>query len=67
MKCRFCNTELHDVFLDLGFAPPSNAYISQGSILKPEIYYPLGLLTCGNCFLVQIDDCLLYTSDAADE
>ncbi|MFX5587292.1 hypothetical protein ABTE16_21345, partial [Acinetobacter baumannii] len=27
MKCRHCQTELHDTFLDLGFSPPSNAYL----------------------------------------
>jgi trans-aconitate methyltransferase len=47
---------LSDVFLDLGSAPPSNAFLSQDALNAPEIHYPLKLYTCRNCFLVQLDE-----------
>ena len=31
MKCRHCNSGLKYVFLDLGIAPPSNAYLNMDS------------------------------------
>ena len=29
MKCRHCGVELKCTFLDLGYAPPSNAYLTK--------------------------------------
>ena len=62
MKCRHCQAELEHVFLDLGFAPPSNAYLSQEALRTPETYFPLKLYVCDQCWLVQTED---YTE--ADE
>jgi len=62
MKCRHCDSLLEDTFLDLGFAPPSNAYLSAADLIKPELYYPLKLKVCSFCWLVQTED---YTQ--ADE
>lgn len=56
MRCRHCSTELTHTFLDLGFAPPSNAYLSESDLLKPEKYYPLKVKVCDNCWLVQTED-----------
>lgn len=56
MKCRHCEKELQHVFLDLGFAPPSNAYLTSADLQRPETYYPLKLLVCDDCWLVQTDD-----------
>ena len=56
MKCRHCKTELELEFLDLGNAPPSNAYLNKEDLRKPEITYPLRILTCTNCWLVQTED-----------
>jgi hypothetical protein len=42
--------------LDLGFAPPSNAYLSAEDLRKPEKYYPLRVLVCDKCWLVQTED-----------
>ena len=56
MKCRFCQTLLHDVFLDLGSAPPSNAFLSAHDLNAPETYFPLRLYTCTSCHLVQVDE-----------
>ncbi|MHB8424938.1 MAG: methyltransferase domain-containing protein [Gammaproteobacteria bacterium] len=54
MKCRFCRTPLRDVFLDLGSAPPSNAFLSADTLNAPELWFPLKLFTCGKCHLVQV-------------
>lgn len=56
MKCRFCDTPLHDVFLDLGSAPPSNAFLSTADLSAPELHFPLHLYTCTDCHLVQVDE-----------
>lgn len=56
MKCRHCHTGLEHVFLDLGFAPPSNAYLRKEDLMKPEPYFPLKLYVCHNCWLVQTED-----------
>lgn len=56
MKCRHCGTELRLSFLDLGSAPPSNAYLSAVAVRGPETWYPLRLLVCESCWLVQTED-----------
>ena len=56
MKCRHCASTLSHTFLDLGFAPPSNAYLSEEDLIKPEKYYPLKIKVCDQCWLVQTED-----------
>ncbi len=56
MKCRFCSSELKREFVDLGMSPPSNSYLTKDDLQKEEIYFPLKLWLCENCFLVQIDE-----------
>jgi 2-polyprenyl-3-methyl-5-hydroxy-6-metoxy-1,4-benzoquinol methylase len=56
VNCRFCNTPLHFEFLDLVNSPPSNSFLSSDQLNEPEIFYPLRVLVCENCFLVQIDE-----------
>jgi SAM-dependent methyltransferase len=56
MNCRHCNNKLEHVFLDLGFAPPSNAYLTLKDLQKPERYFPLKLFVCEKCWLVQTED-----------
>ena len=56
MKCRHCATPLLHTFLDLGFAPPSNAYLTAEDLSKPEKYYPLKVRVCSQCWLVQTED-----------
>lgn len=56
MKCRHCQTPLSVSFIDLGSAPPSNAYLNKSDLKKPEKWYPLHILVCENCRLVQTED-----------
>ncbi|MBX3638482.1 MAG: class I SAM-dependent methyltransferase [Rubrivivax sp.] len=69
MKCRHCHAELATTFLDLGSAPPSNAYLSAAQLRAPETWYPLRLLVCESCWLVQTEDHAgreaLFTEDYA--
>jgi SAM-dependent methyltransferase len=69
MNCRHCQTPLQHLFLDLGFAPPSNAYLSANDLKTPEMYFPLKLYVCHQCWLVQTEDYSrcdeLFTNDYA--
>ena len=56
MKCRHCDSTLRCDFLDLGFAPPSNAYLTAEALSAPEVYFPLRLKVCEECWLVQTED-----------
>jgi SAM-dependent methyltransferase len=56
MNCRFCGKKLTNLFIDLGSAPPSNAYLNQEDLHKPELYFPLKLFVCDRCWLVQTED-----------
>ncbi|MEZ5082521.1 MAG: class I SAM-dependent methyltransferase [Bacteroidales bacterium] len=56
MKCRHCKTDLKHVFADLAFSPVSNAMLSQQQLNEPELYFPLKIFTCHNCWLVQVDE-----------
>jgi len=56
MKCRHCNAELKLTLVDLGSAPPSNAYLTVEKLQNPEKWFPLGVLVCEQCWLVQTED-----------
>ena len=56
MKCRHCSAELEHSFINLGHAPPSNAYLSAEDLRKPEKTYPLRVMVCTQCWLVQTED-----------
>ena len=46
MKCRHCKENLKHDFLDLGEAPPSNAYLEKSQLTKTELYFPLKVKVC---------------------
>jgi hypothetical protein len=56
MKCRHCAAAVTLPFMDLGTAPPSNAYVAADALSAPESYYPLRVLVCTRCWLVQTED-----------
>jgi 2-polyprenyl-3-methyl-5-hydroxy-6-metoxy-1,4-benzoquinol methylase len=56
MHCRHCQAALSLPLVDLGSAPPSNAYLNADDLQKPEIWYPLRVLVCEHCWLVQTAD-----------
>ena len=56
MKCRSCKKLLKLCFIDLGNAPPSNSYLTEKELNSTEIYYPLQVYICDNCWLAQVID-----------
>lgn len=56
MRCRHCHSTLEDCVLDLRAAPPSNAYIDSHRRALPETWYPLRLMVCRHCWLVQLEE-----------
>ncbi len=41
--------------IDLGSAPPSNAYLTKLTMRRPEKWFPLKVLVCESCWLVQAE------------
>ena len=56
MKCRHCGAELSLPLVDLASAPLSNAYLTEKTLHAPEKWYPLRVLVCEQCWLVQTED-----------
>ncbi|MGL4316901.1 MAG: methyltransferase domain-containing protein [Pseudomonas sp.] len=56
MNCRGCGAHLHLPLIDLGTAPPSNAYVSTEQLNQAEQWVPLRVLVCDGCWLVQTED-----------
>jgi hypothetical protein len=56
MHCRFCNTKLEKVFIDLVNSPASNAFLSAEQLNEPETFFPLKVFVCEKCRLVQVDE-----------
>lgn len=52
-SCRFCNTPLETVLVDLGEQPPSNSFLKAAD--QDEKVYPLRAMVCDACHLVQLD------------
>lgn len=69
MKCRHCAAELSHVFADLATSPLSNDYLSAQKLQAPETFFPLRVLVCEQCWLVQTEDYAaadaLFTADYA--
>ena len=56
MKCRHCQSEFTVSLIDLITSPPSNAYLNKQELQATEKYFPLRVLVCTNCWLVQTED-----------
>jgi SAM-dependent methyltransferase len=69
MKCRHCQAELTLNLIDLGSAPASNAYLDRSALQSPEKHFPLRVLVCTECWLVQTQEYSgaeeLFTSEYA--
>lgn len=54
-NCRMCRgTRLHK-FLDLGKTPPADQFLFERQLKEKEEFYPLGVVVCDDCGLVQLD------------
>ena len=56
LRCRFCDSPLRHVFVDLGMSPLSNAYLKPDDLARMEPFYPLVVFVCDRCFLVQLEE-----------
>lgn len=54
MKCRMCKSTRLYPFLDLGHTPPADEFKTKRQLDEPEIYYPLKVVVCDDCGLVQL-------------
>lgn len=70
IACRFCEAPIEiasRLFVDLGEAPPSNAFLSADQLTADEVRFPLRVVTCGSCRLVQVVEApsheALFTAD----
>ena len=52
--CRFCGAPLAQVFADLGTSPPANSYLRAEQLDCAEAHFPLRVLVCEACWLVQL-------------
>ena len=53
--CQVCASSKLEQVIDLGHQPPCNSLLTSGQLKKPETVYPLNLVRCQDCGLVQID------------
>src|SRR5215831_15539069 len=52
--CRLCGAGLTRTFVDLGMSPLCESYVPADALDAPEIFYPLNVLLCDSCLLVQL-------------
>jgi SAM-dependent methyltransferase len=69
VKCRNCGGGSLADFIDLGSAPLSNAYLTEETLRMPELWVPLKVVVCTDCWLAQTEDYLtseeIFTADYA--
>lgn len=53
--CRFCGASLQRTFVDLGMSPLCESYPLPADLNRGEMYYPLHVYVCEECFLVQLE------------
>jgi len=52
--CRLCRTPLRHTFVDLGMSPLCESYVAEEKLDAMEPFYPLHVLVCDRCWLVQL-------------
>jgi 2-polyprenyl-3-methyl-5-hydroxy-6-metoxy-1,4-benzoquinol methylase len=53
-QCRLCSAQLTVTFVDLGMSPLCESVLRADQIDQMEPFFPLHVLVCTNCFLVQL-------------
>jgi len=54
--CRFCGARLNRTFVDLGMSPLCETYPSLDDFKRGEMFYPLHVQVCEQCWLVQLQE-----------
>ena len=57
-SCRFCGSTLRHTFADLGMSPPCESNLDLPQLNQMELFYPLRVFVCDECFLVQLEEYL---------
>lgn len=52
-SCRFCFSKEIETVIDLGIVPPAGGFLKSEKLFNDENQYPLTLVFCKNCFLLQ--------------
>jgi SAM-dependent methyltransferase len=53
-RCRLCGDRLEQTFVDLGVSPLCESFLPADQLDAMEPFFPLHVLVCGTCFLVQL-------------
>src|SRR4030042_1082250 len=53
-QCRICQSPKLHMILSLGPMPLANSFLKKEQLNKPEPHYPLDVVFCPNCGLVQL-------------
>lgn len=53
-NCRFCGNDLEHTFIDLGMSPPCENVRRPEDMDLHEVFYPLHVFVCDQCWLVQL-------------
>jgi SAM-dependent methyltransferase len=53
-RCRLCGDRLAHTFVDLGVSPLCESFLSADQLDAMEPFFPLHVMVCGTCFLVQL-------------
>jgi SAM-dependent methyltransferase len=54
--CRLCGAGLGRTFVNLGMSPLCESFLRRDQLDAMEPYFPLHVLVCGQCFLVQLKE-----------
>ena len=55
-KCLFCGNRMRHTVTDLGMHPPCESFITADKLNDMEPFYPLHVMVCDECFLVQVGE-----------
>jgi SAM-dependent methyltransferase len=55
-RCRICKNKKLETILDLGEMPLANAFLDENQLGQEEVFYPLRVVWCESCGLLQIDE-----------
>jgi len=58
IRCQVCNHPRLRLILDLGYQPLSDTLLSKTMLFMPEKTYPLRMMWCPKCTVVQLDYCV---------
>jgi hypothetical protein len=56
VSCRLCGSRLRHTLVDLGMSPPCESFLQGDQLDQMELYYPLNVLVCDRCYLVQLKE-----------